>query len=376
MKVHVPQDHGATDVLSEEADLVVVRPHKFPGDTYVPLWFNFRADNDSSTHLQHARIGIQELASGRDTYQPYWKNCVWSRDGVNWDRVPDGAKQLEETRLTIETALGPNESVWCAIIDPLPYAWYVALCEELSAPAAAGLPWTITGRHLGHSVEGRPLQAYRINSGTSETRRQLLIVAGQHAVEQSGKLFAAAAVRGYHDGRFAGTIMETLLHTHDVTVVPLANPDGCYHGRMNSNAAGIVMGKRGDDSIESAMVLALIDELQPHVMINCHGWGNEVGVPPYEDVYRFSDDDPLFVHLRANVPGCSSSGNPHLFRDDFCLENHACGRFGTHCAITEVNYHWYIPPGGGAPRHPTTADLQARIHEYLHAIAGFCIAAA
>jgi len=379
MKVIVPEDHGATDVLRQELDSVVVRPHQYPGDTYVPLWFCFQALNDSRRDLAQARIVIEDLEPGHDTYQPYWKHCVWSRDGVNWERVPDAAKRLSDTTLTIETPLAVDEGRWVAIIFPLPYSWYEHLCNELITPpvpalSTAGLStaWSLRRRHLGDSVQGRPLYAFFIQGEQGPARRNLLIVAGQHAVEQSGKMFAESVLRGYHSGSFAGTPMETLLQTHNITVVPLANPDGCYAGRMNSNAEGVVMGSAADNSVETQAVLALIDELQPHILINCHGWGNAMGDPPYEDVYRFSDSDSLFVHLREHVLGCSSSGLPHLFRDDFRLESHARQGYGTECAITEVNYHYYLPPDGGPPRQPTRAEIEARIGEYLTAIAGFC----
>jgi hypothetical protein len=233
-------------------------------------------------------------------------------------------------------------------------------------------PWSLSRQLLGHTTEGRPLYAFHIEGEQDAAQRNLLLIAGQHAVEQSGKMFAETLLRGYHSGQFAGTPMEALLQTHNVSVVPLANPDGCNHGRMNSNAAGIVMDSAADNSVETQAVLALIDQLRPHVLINCHGWGNEIGAPPYEELYRWTDQDALFVYLRDHIPGSSSSGRPHLFRDDFRLESYARERYGTQCVITEVNYHWCVPPTGGPPRQPTRMDIDARIGEYLTAIAGFC----
>jgi hypothetical protein len=371
MKVIVPEDHGATDVLREEAECVVVRPHHFDGDTYVPLWYNFRALNDTGHDLPQAGIIIEGLAPG--IYQPYWQHCVWSRDGNNWERIPESARQLGETSLTIETPLAVGEGCRVAVIWPLPYAWYESLCNEMATPSTANSGWSLERRQIGNSVEGRPLYAFHIGRGDSSARRHLLIVAGQHAVEQSGKMFAENVLRGYHSGEFRGTPMEDLLQTHNVTVVPLANPDGCYHGRMNSNVQGIVIDRQTDNSVEAQAVLSLIDEIQPHVLINCHGWGNEIGTLPYEDIYRFSDNDPLFLYLKAHVPGCSSSGLPHLFDDGVGrIEHHAHARYGTECTITEVNYHWHLPPDGGAPRQPTRPDINDRIRQYLTAMASFC----
>jgi hypothetical protein len=41
LSVHVPDDHGATDLLHIDADSVAVRPRRHPGDTYPSLWFWF-----------------------------------------------------------------------------------------------------------------------------------------------------------------------------------------------------------------------------------------------------------------------------------------------------------------------------------------------
>jgi hypothetical protein len=136
----------------------------------------------------------------------------------------------------------------------------------------------------------------------------------------------------------------------------------------------VVVDDPADSSAETLAILGLIDELRPQVLVNCHGWGNEQGDPPYEDLYRWSDDDPLFAWLRKRVPGCSTSSFPHWLADRFRLESHARQRHGTECVITELNWNWYLPPDGGPPRHPTEDDIRARAVEYFEAIASFCTA--
>ena len=41
MRAIVPDDHGATDVVHQEAELLLVRPRDYPEDTYPALWFTF-----------------------------------------------------------------------------------------------------------------------------------------------------------------------------------------------------------------------------------------------------------------------------------------------------------------------------------------------
>ncbi|MCS6859632.1 MAG: M14 family zinc carboxypeptidase, partial [Abditibacteriales bacterium] len=269
MKVIVPDDHGATDVLLEEPSSVTVRPHRYPSDTYPPLWFYFQVRNDTGRDWPCARIVVEGLTPGQDSYEPFWKHCLWARNGRPFERIPDTAQRFGATTLIVETPLTAEATLWIAETFPLPYAHYMNLRDAMEAPPASGL--SVQRCSLGESARGRPLDAFRIQRESRAAGRNLYIVAGQHAVEQSGKIFAETVLRGYHSGAFAGTPMERLLATHNVIVVPLANPDGCYDGRMNTNAEGVVMDDPADNSVETRAVLGLMDEMPPHVLINCHG---------------------------------------------------------------------------------------------------------
>lgn len=370
MKVRVPEDHGSTEVVAEERDGVVVRPRRHAGDTYPSLWFWFQAVNDLDRDLLRARIVVDDLKPGRHSYEPFWKHCLWSADNARWSRIPEEKQRFGETTLEVETRLGAGESVWIAATFPLSYDHCRRKADGWTSGAASGV--SIRRLRLGETVEGRPLDAFRVAGEDGGPNRHVLLVAGQHAVEQSGKIFAETVLDGYHSGEFAGTPMAALLRTHSVTVVPLANPDGCYAGRMNTNAEGTVVDDPADNSIETRALLALIDELRPHVLLNCHGWANEQGEPPYEDLYRWTDADPLFAWLRAEVPGCNTSDAPHWLGDRFRLECHARERYGTECVITELNWNSYLPPDGSPPRRPTWDDLRARAREYFEAVARFC----
>jgi hypothetical protein len=365
MLVHVPDDHGATDVLHVDADSVVVRPRRHPGDTYPSLWFWFCVR--SPEPVPRCRIEIQHLTPGADTYEPFWKHCLWSRDGMAWARIPDTAQRFGETTLTVEAPLPAAGELWIAATYPLPLSGYDSLFATLATPPASGLRWQRWT--AGRSVRGRPIEAFRIERGGGGRERPVLVIAGQHAVEQSGKIFAETILRGYHRGTFAGTPMAALLERHPVVVVPMANPDGCFDGRMNTNAAGTVMDTATDDSPEMQAALAVLDATRPVAVINCHGWGNEQGSPPYEDLYRWSDIDPLFAFLRAHLPGCNTSSSPHLLGDNFRLETEAKACYGAECIITELNWNAYVPPEGGPPCRPTRAQIEQRAVEYWAAIA-------
>lgn len=368
MKAHVPDDHGAVDVISESRGEVVVRPHHFEADTYPSLWFYFSvSDSENNT----ARITVENLPTGEDSYEPFWKYCLWSKDGVSWSRIPGANQTFGEASLTVTSSIPSGDPIWISEIFPLPYRHYIELYSEMEKPALSGL--LVEWFDATTSLHGRPVRVFRVGKRPSQGKRSCLIISGQHAVEQPGKILVEAVLRGFHSGSITGTSLERILDSHDMYLVPLANPDGCYDGRMNSNAEGYVMDDSSDDSRETRAIADLIDDVRPHVFVNCHGWGNRQGVPPYEDVYRFADDDPLYRHLIENVPGCSTSAFPHLLSDSFRLESHARSKYGTHCAIIEPNFNFYMTKPDGTERQPSFEELQKRCMQYAYAIAQFCI---
>jgi hypothetical protein len=136
---------------------------------------------------------------------------------------------------------------------------------------------------------------------------------------------------------------------------------------MNTNARGVVMDAPDDDSAEMRSQLRLVDEVRPHILVNCHGWGNTVGQPPYEGWYRWRDDDPLFEHVVANVPGAATS-TEHLLEGLFKLEPYVRDKFGARTGILEINWNFYVRPEGAVVQ-PSEDDLRARSIEYFRAIA-------
>ncbi|MBM3459065.1 MAG: hypothetical protein FJX77_11110 [Armatimonadetes bacterium] len=373
MEIHVPQDHGATEVLACESDRATVRPRRWEGDTYPALWFYFQVRNDAERTLPAARIVVEELKPGFDSYEPFWKHCLCSADGESWERIPAERQRFGETTLVVEKPLAPGEALWIAATFPLPLATCRAMSRVWQVAPPSGLAFE--HRTLATGAANYPLEAFRIRRPDRRPRRNLVIVGGQHAVEQTGKLFPATVLDGYHSGAqiAAGSPWAELLEDWAVTVVPLANPQGCEDGRMNTNRAGIVVDDPADNSEETVALLGLLDELQPEVLVNCHGWGNEQGVAPYEDLYRWSDADPLFAWLRERVPGCSSSSAGHWLADRFRLECHVRPRYGTECIITELNWNWYVPPGSSRAVQPTREQIEARVREYFTEIARYCV---
>ncbi|HUT75544.1 MAG TPA: M14 family zinc carboxypeptidase [Armatimonadota bacterium] len=365
LQVHVPEDHGAVDVLATGADWVSVAPHDYPEDTYPNVWYWFCVRNASSAAVSPARITLSGLTAGPEperVYVPFWSMSLWSRDGERWERVPPSNQALADDRVEFTADLAPGESVWIAETFPMPWEHCRSFMDHLAEIAEPG--FELERLHLGDSEEGRPVLAARIANGKS--RPALVLIGGQHAVEESGKLFCETAIEWLVRQRRTPQVRD-LLSRHEIFLAPEVNPDGCYCGRMNTNARGVVMDALDDDSVEMRNQLRLADQVTPRILVNCHGWGNTIGTPPYEGWYRWRDEDPFFDHVCARVPGAATS-TEHLLDGRFRLESYVREKFAAHAGILEINWNFYVKHEGSVVQ-PTIEHLRARSIEYFRAIA-------
>lgn len=363
LQVHVPEDHGAVDVLGAGADWAEVAPHDYPEDTYPNIWYWFCVRNAGDSTVAPARITLSGLFAGDDrVYVPFWAMSIWSRDGQEWERVPADCQTVLDDRIELEASLAPGESVWIAETFPMSWEHCRAFMERLPEIAEPG--FEVEKLHLGESEEGRPILAARVSDG--KPHPALVLVAGQHAVEESGKLFCETALDWLITERGSAEVRD-ILSRYEVFVAPEVNPDGCHGGRMNTNARGVVMNSPQDDSTEMRSQLRLVDHVRPHILVDCHGWGNTIGRPPYDGWYRWRGEDPLFDHVVSRVPGAATS-TEHLLDGLFKLEPYARDKFGTHAGMLEINWNFYVRPDGVLVQ-PTADDLRVRSIEYLRAIA-------
>ena len=363
LEVHVPADHGAVDVLGAGDDWAEVSPHDYPEDTYPNIWYWFRVRNPGPRALTPARIVLSGLFAGSDRiYVPFWGMSLWSRDGRVWDRVPPQSQDVLGDRVVFTVDLAGGESVWIA--ETFPLSWEHCLTFMESLPEIAKPGFEVERLHLGDSELGRPVLAARISDGRRHPA--LALIGGQHAVEESGKLFCETVVDWLLQER-RSPVVRDILSRYEVFIAPEVNPDGCYDGRMNTNAHGVVMDASADDSLEMRNQLRFVDQVQPRILVNCHGWGNTIGAPPYEGWYRWRGEDALFDHVVANVPGAATS-TEHIIDGLFRLEPYVRDKFGAHAGMLEINWNFYVRPDGVIVQ-PTAEDLRARSIEYFRAIA-------
>jgi hypothetical protein len=363
LEVHVPEEHGAVDILETGPDWVEVAPHDYPEDTYPNIWYWFCVRNAGDAAVASARVTLSGLFSGPDRiYQPFWSMSLWSRDGESWERAPPGSQTVHEDRVEFVTDLAPGDSVWFAETFPLPWGHCETFMNRL--PQISEPRYEFEKLHLGQSEDRRPITAARVSAASPKPA--LVLIGGQHAVEESGKLFCETVLEWLISSRESDEVRE-ILSRYEIFVAPEVNPDGCWDGRMNTNARGVVMDGRDDDSAEMRAQLRLVDEARPSILVNCHGWGQATGKPPHDGWYRWDDEDPFFRHVRQRVPGAATSLDSFL-TEDFRLEQHVRTEWGAHVGILEINWNFYQQADGKIVQ-PTIEDLRARSIEYFRAIA-------
>ena len=372
--VSVPEDHGATDVLDVSERSAVVQPHDYPEDTYHACWYYFgvanKAASRSSIKITLQNLPIDPPYYGGKGYEPFWKNSVWSTDRMNWKRITDKNQKFGESSVEIQMDLGPEESRWIAETYPVTYQDYSNLMEQL--PNYRGSELEREKILLGKTEKGRPLYAVKFTSPSSGDKKVMLLVSGQHAVEESGKIFTHTVIQWLNENYRISKAREVLRNC-EVYVVPLANPDGCYDGRMNTNAKG--ENPLIDACVETQCIFKLIDEIKPSILINAHGWGNLLGKAPHEGWYHWDESDPFYLHMKKNMYGVGSVDEPekegaekpsdHIIKEDFKIENYAHSRYGTYTGILEIDWNSYKPSADAREVRPTLHQIRKRSLEYF-----------
>ncbi len=148
----------------------------------------------------------------------------------------------------------------------------------LATPATAAAvtpyderPAVVKTRTLGHSVEGRPIRAYRLGE---PGRRRVVLLSTMHGDEPHTRLI----LQSLRDGR--------AVHGVDLWVVPTYNPDGLARGTRR-NAHGVDLnrnfpydwadldgghesGPRAGSEPETRAMMAFLREVRPHRVLSFH----------------------------------------------------------------------------------------------------------
>ncbi|WP_439871399.1 M14 family metallopeptidase [Pseudomonas syringae] len=224
-------------------------------------WFHFKVDglNVGQTY------GLSLSNASESTFNSAWTgyNAVASYDHKHWFRVPSG---FDGKALNFSLA-AEQAQVWFAYFEPYSRERHDGLIEQ--AQTNAGMQVLATGK----SIEGRDIQLLRKGDG-SEGKRKIWFIAQQHPGEHMAEWFMEGVIERLQQKD--DTVLQQLLASADLYLVPNMNPDGAFHGHLRTNAAGKDLNRAWQDSTEaqSPEVLFVRQQMEKYgvdMFLDVHG---------------------------------------------------------------------------------------------------------
>lgn len=224
-------------------------------------WFHFKVDglNVGQTY------GLSLSNASESTFNSAWTgyNAVASYDHKHWFRVPSG---FDGKALNFSLA-AEQAQVWFAYFEPYSRERHDGLIEQ--AQTNAGMQVLATGK----SIEGRDIQLLRKGDG-SEGKRKIWFIAQQHPGEHMAEWFMEGVIERLQQKD--DTVLQQLLDSADLYLVPNMNPDGAFHGHLRTNAAGKDLNRAWQDSTEaqSPEVLFVRQQMEKYgvdMFLDVHG---------------------------------------------------------------------------------------------------------
>jgi hypothetical protein len=213
---------------------VLITPENSPIN--MSPWYAFQLWSDHPQDI-YVKLSYSENASHR--YLP-----KLSSDGENWLALDSASFQVStmviedekvEKDLTMKISVGPD-TLWVAAQEIITTNHVDQWMQELESRSY------VTRNTIGISHEGRPVSLLRI--GESDDLRMIMVISRQHPPEVPGFL----AMQAFVETLAAPTeLAEAFRSKYNTYVVPLANPDGVYHGHWRHNRGGIDLNRDWED---------------------------------------------------------------------------------------------------------------------------------
>lgn len=224
-------------------------------------WFHFRVAHIAGRALTLNLTGLASAA-----YPGGWSGyrAVCSTDRARWTRATTTYDPLRDGgTLTISHAPGADQC-WFAYFAP--YSWE----RHQDLVARTALQAGVSHHVLGHSLDGRPIDALRLGHGPT----QVWFYARQHPGETMAEWWIEGALAMLTDP--ADPHARALRQRCTFHVVPNANPDGSVRGHLRTNAAGVNLNREwhAPSAERSPEVLAILGAMQASgvdVAIDVHG---------------------------------------------------------------------------------------------------------
>ena len=172
-------------------------------------------------------------------------------------------------------------------------------------------PRMVTVADAGRSAEGRAIHAVTVTSrrGDDDDKQHVLIVAGQHGNEESGRMLALGTL----DWLVSPAAAETR-RKQKVVVVPCVNPDGAARD-THLTPAGIAPNLDHPDtgavSGEGRAVESVAVGLEPEVFVDLHARGYtgcSYDMVLFPDTKISTEDDNLLHAIAADMAAAGEKG--------------------------------------------------------------------
>ncbi|NUT76050.1 carboxypeptidase family protein [Pseudomonas sp. C1C7] len=186
-------------------------------------WFHFKASGLHVGQEHWFRLTNASQSSYNKAWDGYQARA--SYDHVNWFQVPT-IFEGDCLRFCLEAT---QTHAWFAYFEPYSRGRHDWLIEQ--ALTKAGTELLATGK----SVEGRDIQLLRKGTG-AEGRRKIWMIAQQHPGEHMAEWFMEGVIERLE--RHDDPVLNKLLESADLYLVPNMNPDGAFHGHLRTNAMG------------------------------------------------------------------------------------------------------------------------------------------
>ncbi len=206
---------------------VLIAPENVPINT--SPWYAFKLWSEIESEI-YIRLIYPESAGHR--YFP-----KLSLDGLNWEaldsaqyqetpKISDEDTQVSE-KLTMKLSIGPD-TLWISAQELITSShvnhWMSGLESEKF----------VSKTIIGESHEGRPVTLLKV--GESDDQKMILVLSRQHPPKVTGFL----AMKAFVESICSDTeIAKKFRSQYNTYVIPLANPDGVYHGHWRHNRGGV-----------------------------------------------------------------------------------------------------------------------------------------
>ncbi len=190
---------------------------------------------------------------------------------------------------------------------------------------------------IGKTADSREMDMIKISSYAKKPKKKILMVSRIHPYETVGSFCAEGIVEYFLKAQNAA--IKKILKKREIYLIPMANPDGVYHGLCKMSAPnGIDLSKRiSENDPTSQLLKRAIDQVEPDIYCEFHNWM----LHEYDGIYflnwlqakrfvanlhsRMIFNKKWKIHLRRKVLAVRHHGFKKYCREKFgsiclCLE--------------------------------------------------------